>query len=279
TLVLDAARADDVTQQTLLEALQRAPVRVDHPRAWLATVARNFARSWSRGDARRHSLERATARPEAEPAADEVVVRTAQHHQVVGAVLALAEPYRTTVLLRFFENLKPGAIAKRTGVPVETVRTRLKRGLELLRAELVQRRGSWAAVVVGLIEPGVHAAASRILLAKAGVAGGVVGGVAMSAKTKVAIGVAVVACAVVAIVETRSTTNRGGYGGGASDVAARGAPPAGVNSGATTDASEATRASVGGRAVDRSSIRVRVTDESGAPIEGARVGVLVPEAP
>jgi hypothetical protein len=31
--------------------------------------------------------------------------------------------------------------------------------------------------------------------------------------------------------------------------------------------------------VDRSSIRVRVTDESGAPIEGARVGVLVPEAP
>ena len=140
TLVLDAARADDVTQQTLLEALQRAPARVEHSRAWLATVARNFARAIGRGERRREGIERAAARPESVPASDEVVARTAQHHQVVGAVLALAEPYRTTVLLRFFENLKPGAIAKRTEVPVETVRTRLKRGLELLRAELVERR-------------------------------------------------------------------------------------------------------------------------------------------
>jgi hypothetical protein len=40
---------------------------------------------------------------------------------VVGTVLALEEPYRAVVLLRF--DLKPGAIARRLGVPVETVRT------------------------------------------------------------------------------------------------------------------------------------------------------------
>ena len=276
TLVLDAARADDVTQQTLLEALQRAPARVDHPRAWLATVARNVARSWSRGDARRQSLERATAHPESEPAADEVVARTAQHHQVVGAVLALAEPYRTTVLLRFFENQKPGAIAKRTGVPVETVRTRLKRGLELLRAELVQRKGSGAFALVGLIDPGMRAAATKLVLGGT-VAGGVVGGVAMSVKAKVAIGVAVVACAVVAVVETRSSMSRSGRSG-ASDVAARGAAANGAMDGLTTS-TEATRASASGGAPapDRAKIRVRVTDRDGAPIEGAHVGVLVPE--
>src|SRR5262249_14484335 len=111
TLVLDAARADDVTQQTLLHALQRPPARRSHPRAWLATAARNFARAFGRGEARRERIERAAAKPEGGPAADEVVERTAQHHHVVGAVLALAEPYRTAVLLRFFEDLKPGAIA------------------------------------------------------------------------------------------------------------------------------------------------------------------------
>jgi RNA polymerase sigma-70 factor (ECF subfamily) len=271
TLVLDAARADDVTQQTLLEALQRAPARVEHSRAWLATVARNFARSWSRSDTRRQSLERATARPEAEPAADEVVARTAQHHLVVGAVLALAEPYRTTVLLRFFENLKPGAIAKRTGAPVETVRTRLKRGLELLRAELVQRRGNWAAVCVGLIEPSVHAAASRLLLANAGVAGGVVGGVVMGVKTKVAIGVVVVACAIVAVVDRRTApTARPRDANAESKTAVSSAVE-------TADPKQlaAARQTEAQRAVSSRAIVAHVADESGAPLAGVRVGVVV----
>jgi RNA polymerase sigma-70 factor (ECF subfamily) len=269
--VRDAARADDVTQQTLLEALQRAPARVDHPRAWLATVARNFARSWSRSDTRRQSLERATARSEAEPAADEVVARTARHHQVVGAVLALAEPYRTAVLLRFFENQKPGAIAKRTGVPVETVRTRLKRGLELLRAELVQQRGNWAAVLVGLIEPRVHAAASRLLLAKAaGV--GVVGGVAMSLKAKVAIALTVVACAVVAVVEVQTAPPARPH-----DASAE-SKPAATASAASADATPLApaRKSEADRETRAREIVAHVADESGTPLAGVRVGVANP---
>jgi RNA polymerase sigma-70 factor (ECF subfamily) len=272
TLVLDAARADDVTQQTLLEALQRAPARVDHPRAWLATVARNFARSWSRGDARRRSLEHATARPEAEPAADEVVARTARHHQVVGAVLALAEPYRTTVLLRFFENQKPGAIAKRMGVPVETVRTRLKRGIELLRAELVQQRGNWAAVLVGLIEPRVHAAASRMLLAKVGAAGGVVGGIAMGVKTKIAIAAALVACAVVAVVEMQTEPIARLH-----DASAE-SKPAATASAASADATPLApaRKSEADRETRAREIVAHVADESGTPLAGVRVGVANP---
>jgi RNA polymerase sigma-70 factor (ECF subfamily) len=272
TLVLDAARADDVTQQTLLEALQRAPARVDHPRAWLATVARNFARSWSRGDARRRSLEHATARPEAEPAADEVVARTARHHQVVGAVLALAEPYRTTVLLRFFENQKPGAIAKRMGVPVETVRTRLKRGIELLRAELVQQRGNWAAVLVGLIEPRVHATAGRMLLAKVGAAGGVVGGIAMGVKTKIAIAAALVACAAVAVVEMQTEPIARLH-----DASAE-SKPAATTSAASADATPLApaRKSEADRETSAREIVAHVADESGTPLAGVRVGVANP---
>jgi DNA-directed RNA polymerase specialized sigma24 family protein len=41
------------------------------------------------------------------------------------AVLALRDPYRSAILLRFCEDVAPSAIAERLGIPVETVKTRL----------------------------------------------------------------------------------------------------------------------------------------------------------
>ncbi len=68
-------------------------------------------------------------------------------------MLALREPYRGTVLLRYFDGLDPCEIAARTSVPVETVRTRLKRAAAQLREAMDARhggsRGAWAVVLVG----------------------------------------------------------------------------------------------------------------------------------
>ena len=50
--------------------------------------------------------------------------------ELVDIVTGLDEPYRTTVLLRYIHGLEPRELALRQGVPLETVRTRLKRGLE-----------------------------------------------------------------------------------------------------------------------------------------------------
>lgn len=44
SLVVDVATADDLTQQTLLAALERPPADTAAPRAWLSTVVRNLAR-------------------------------------------------------------------------------------------------------------------------------------------------------------------------------------------------------------------------------------------
>jgi RNA polymerase sigma-70 factor (ECF subfamily) len=63
---------------------------------------------------------------------------------VVDAVLALPEPCRVAVLLRFFDELPPREIAERVGAPVETVRTRIKRGIELLRTRLAGQLGAIA---------------------------------------------------------------------------------------------------------------------------------------
>ncbi len=48
-------------------------------------------------------------------------------------VTALPEPYRGTLLLRYLRELTPNEIAAATGEPVRTVKTRLQRGLALLR--------------------------------------------------------------------------------------------------------------------------------------------------
>ena len=51
------------------------------------------------------------------------------HRRLAKAVLALDEPYRSTLVLRFFDDLAPREIARRQGLPAATVRKRLSRGV------------------------------------------------------------------------------------------------------------------------------------------------------
>lgn len=134
-LVGDGA-AEDLVQDTALVALRSPPAEVSGMRGWLSQVLRRLASNHRRGEARRARRERATAPPRpTEPAA-----RVAEHHETVqrmtAALLGLPEPYHSTLLLRFFEDLTPTAIAEQTDVPLATVKSRLQRGLKLLRERL-----------------------------------------------------------------------------------------------------------------------------------------------
>jgi RNA polymerase sigma-70 factor (ECF subfamily) len=151
SMVADADLAADVAQETLLAACrQRLAIR--HLRPWLASVAANFARRFARGERRRRRHEQAVPPREPAPPTDEVVARAGMHRDVVDAVLRLGEPYRATLLLRFQEQQSCEQIAARMRVPVETVRTRVKRGLALLRAAMDARHGdrrAWALPILG----------------------------------------------------------------------------------------------------------------------------------
>ncbi len=203
-LLFDRSAADDVAQRALLVALEkqrRGEGKGDAAggfslRAWLAGVVRNLARQEGREARRRATREQATARPERIEAAVDSVARLELTQRVVAAVRALEEPYRTVVVLRWFDGLKPGAIAKRTGAPVETVRTRLKRALEQLRQKLDAQHGGeraqWGLLLLptalptaGGIAGGVAASVTFHALALGGV-----GAVAISTKGKVVIGTA-----------------------------------------------------------------------------------------
>ena len=58
------------------------------------------------------------------------------------AVSALEEPYRSTVLLRFFGGLRAAEIARCQETSSSTVRNRLRRALAMLRARLGGRDGA-----------------------------------------------------------------------------------------------------------------------------------------
>jgi RNA polymerase sigma factor (sigma-70 family) len=146
TLVADESAADDVAQDTWLAALRRPPSDAGNPRGWLAAAARNAARQIGRADARRRRRELVAALPERLPAVEEVAERAALHRELVDRVLALEEPYRSALLLRYFEDLPPRAIAAQLGEKVTTIHARLMRGRQRLREELDRRYGertSW----------------------------------------------------------------------------------------------------------------------------------------
>lgn len=147
-LVADAARADDVVQSALASAAKSPPRDATNLRGWLGEVVRNAARGIGREEARRSQRERAAAKPEALEGVDELVARAEMSRDLAQHVLALEPIYRDVVLLRWYEGLAPRDIAKKLGVPVATVNTRLARAHGELRARLDRAygdRGNWCA--------------------------------------------------------------------------------------------------------------------------------------
>jgi len=141
-LVSDPHLAADLAQDTTLSALEREP-DARHPlRGWLATVMRNNLSKLRRGERNRSEREQQDARGTVlEPSAHDVVEKAETHRNVVLSVLALDEPYRSTLLMRFFEQLSYDEIARRTGVTEAAVNSRVTRGLEQLRARLENTYG------------------------------------------------------------------------------------------------------------------------------------------
>lgn len=61
---------------------------------------------------------------------------------VLRAVMELPEKYRTAIYLHYYEDYSTDEIARLTGTPAATVRTRLRRGRELLRAGLEEAKSN-----------------------------------------------------------------------------------------------------------------------------------------
>ena len=150
SLLRSEADADDVVQQTLLTALERPPGRPGNLRAWLAKVMRNLALLTHRRRQRSARREQAAARPEAAPSPADLAARLELERKVVDAVTELEEPFRSTLILHFYDGLRPIEIARHLGVSDSTVRVRLSRALAKVRAKL-EERSDRRALSLGLV--------------------------------------------------------------------------------------------------------------------------------
>jgi RNA polymerase sigma factor (sigma-70 family) len=261
-LTTSADDADDVVQQTWLRALEQPPSHASNLRGWLATLARNLVRS------RRRSREREEARVRALPTAEtprpphESVARAELQQVVLDAVLALAEPYRSALVLRYLDELSAEEIATRSGEPVETVRTRVKRGLDQVRVRVAERLGGRREELPALLAPLVAG-------------GGAV--VATSAKVGWLVGIA----AAVVVVSATIVATRGRHDGRAGDAANSGAPaetataakpdPAFAAERAKEEGSKPQEVAASGPVAPTFDIVGTVVDVNGAAVAGASV--------
>lgn len=159
-LVRDPHLAEDLVQETWVAALERPAGSVRAMRAWLASVLRNLVRERARTDGSRRWREESSAREEATASTLELYAKVSAHRRVVESVTELPEHYREALLLRYFEGLPPTAIAERLGVPVSTVKTRLARGLAMMRERLDRAAGgdgeSWLRGLAPLVAPALR---------------------------------------------------------------------------------------------------------------------------
>lgn len=185
SLVNSEAAADDLVQETWLAAIRRPPSSDRPTRPWLARVVRNLARMGHRSDTRRKRREALadadvhtnattrtgdpTERADTRSAAtDELLARLQHQRMLADVVVELEEPYRTVILLHYFEGLSAAEIARREHIPPSTVRSRHQLGLEKLRRALDRRHGgnrqAWCLALQPLIawEP-VAASSSGVL--------------------------------------------------------------------------------------------------------------------
>jgi RNA polymerase sigma-70 factor (ECF subfamily) len=135
--------AEDVTQQTFMSAWTgRAGYNPDKGPlpAWLVGVCRHkIADTWAKRDRQRRETEAAMSEAQALPGGP---VTAGVDTAVADRVLLLEElelvgqPQRGIIELAFFEDLTHAQIAVRTGLPLGTVKSHIRRTLERLRIRL-----------------------------------------------------------------------------------------------------------------------------------------------
>ncbi|MGY1711921.1 RNA polymerase sigma factor [Geodermatophilus sp. SYSU D00758] len=134
--------AEDVTQQVFVSAWTgRAGFRPDQAPlpAWLVGICRHkIADTWARRDRQRRATEAALAEAQAAtgPAAATVDSTVADRVLLLGELEQIGQPQRGIIELAFFEDLTHAQIADRTGLPLGTVKSHIRRTLERLRTRL-----------------------------------------------------------------------------------------------------------------------------------------------
>jgi RNA polymerase sigma-70 factor, ECF subfamily len=140
-----APQAQDVVQDVFLR-VWRDPSKFDARRGEIGSYLRLMARSravdlWREGQAAGRASDRlkvvvARDAPKADPRPDEEALDGSDRRAVRDALGRLPDPQREALVLAYWGGLTAEQIARRSGVPLGTAKSRIRLGLARLRTEV-----------------------------------------------------------------------------------------------------------------------------------------------
>jgi RNA polymerase sigma-70 factor (ECF subfamily) len=145
-MVGDRSAAEDITQEAFL-SLWRSRARYDRTRGsvrtWLLGIVRNRAIDMLRHEliqAPTQSIEEGVSEPRAEARTetDAEAMRREAARQVRGALSELPGDQMRVIELAFFGGLSHSQIAQMLGMPLGTVKGRMRLGMEKIRTRLAE---------------------------------------------------------------------------------------------------------------------------------------------
>jgi RNA polymerase sigma-70 factor (ECF subfamily) len=197
-LVRDPHEAEDALQETWLRALEAPPRHAHGLRGWLEAVLGNVVRRRARQRRRASAREARVARDEAIASTCERVAHRQTLQALTDAIVGLEPALQELVFARYFEDLPPREIARRTHRPVAEVYRELERARRRLRQRLGTRLGDgrWRGPLAALCGLPVRGGAAAAL------PGVLTGGLLLMLKNVLLMGLA--ACAVVVFLIARN---------------------------------------------------------------------------
>jgi len=131
----DASLAEECSQDVMATVWRKSHL-FDPSRAsaatWIFTIARNRRIDALRKQ-RRPEPEELTWGPQAEPDQAEVMVLQEENAQLANAIATLPEKQRELIEKAYFGDLSHSEIASDTGLPLGTIKSRIRLALERLR--------------------------------------------------------------------------------------------------------------------------------------------------
>jgi RNA polymerase sigma-70 factor, ECF subfamily len=147
-IVRDRAEAEEILQEVFVRVWTRAELydpRLGGPTPWLVRLARNCAidrlrarrvREAVNGPAFDESMPEPPASDAAIRTPEALVVEDERRGKVIDALASLPPEQRRLIEAAFFEGYTHSELAQRFGLPLGTVKTRIRAGMIALRQKL-----------------------------------------------------------------------------------------------------------------------------------------------
>jgi RNA polymerase sigma-70 factor (ECF subfamily) len=135
-ILKDLGEAEEVLQEVFVQLWTRAEtynVALGAPAPWLVRIARNRAIDRLRATGVRHEVDKA---PPPDPSPEARAILSERQRAVWSALDALPTEQRELIEQAYYRGLTQSELAEQHGLPLGTVKTRIRTGMLTLRREL-----------------------------------------------------------------------------------------------------------------------------------------------